>query len=169
MTKTRCNLWRHAGNILWPSWWFLPEVEHHDKCSGTRMLNHTKGSIYQIATVALWGRAGSKGIKTFNSPRARLRHFEAINSVPHHPKHQNVFSQKEHWTFISKHRLKLHIYKNRVLREKKEGKRRRSRKREDNETMENGGKKKREGKKKDLSEIWPWLCPTTVISPPPQE
>lgn len=75
------------------------------------MLNHTQGSIYQAAAVALWGRAVAKGIKTFNSSRARLRHSEALNSVPRHPKYQKVFSQKEHWTFIPKHRLKLHIYK----------------------------------------------------------
>lgn len=95
------------------------------------MLNHTQGSIYQTAAVALWGRAVAKGIKTFNSSRARLRHSEALNSVPRHPKYQKVFSQKEHWTFIPKHRLKLHIYKKTQCI--KGGKRRSIRKREGKE------------------------------------
>lgn len=99
------------------------------------MLNHTQGSIYQTAAVALWGRAVAKGIKTFNSSRAKLRHSEALTSVPHHPKYQKVFSQKEHWTFIPKHGLKAaYIQKTQRI---KGGKRRRIRKREGKEKMEN--------------------------------
>lgn len=136
-----------SGNSLWPSWRFLSEAEHHDKGNGTKMLNHTKGSIYQIAPVAHWGRAMSKGTKTFNSSRARLRHSEAPKYVPHHPKYQNVFLQTEHWTFTSKHKLKQHIYKIQCIkREEREGGR--ERRREGKEMENERGRSKEKGKRK---------------------
>lgn len=59
-----------ARNILCPSWRFLSEAEHHDKGNGTRMLNHTKGSVYQKSSVVHCGRVVSKGIKTFSISRS---------------------------------------------------------------------------------------------------
>lgn len=53
----------------------------------------------------------SKGIKTFNSSRARAGHSEALNYFPHHPQHQNVFSKKEHWALVSKQKVKLCVNK----------------------------------------------------------
>lgn len=53
----------------------------------------------------------SKGIKTFNSSRARAGHSEALNYFPRHPQPQNVFSKREHWAFVSKQKSKLTVNK----------------------------------------------------------
>ena len=96
--------------------------------------------------MALWGRAVSTGMKTLNSPRPQeviLR----LQTLSHIIQNNNVFSQGEHWIFLSKHKFKLHIYKTVYKERRKKGARKRSRGREGKEEMEN--------KKSDLEmEIW---------------
>lgn len=135
-----------ARSFLWPSWWFLSEAAHHDRGDRAGMVNHTNGSIYQKAPMALWGKAVSTGMKTLDSPRPQeviLR----LQTLSHIIQNNNVFSQGEHWIFLSKYKFKLHIYKTVYKERRKKGARKRSRGREGKEEMEN--------KKSDLEmEIW---------------
>lgn len=73
--------------------------------------------------MALKGRTTSKGIKTSNSSRARAGHSEALKYFPHHPQHQNVFSKREHWAFVSKQKLKLRVNKTWCIKREEKGER----------------------------------------------
>ena len=125
-----------ARSFLWPSWRFLSEAAHHDRGAEAGMVNCTNSSSYQKAPVALWGRAVSTGMKTLDSPGPHVD-IPRLQSLSHIIQNSNVFSQREHWTFLSKHKFKLHIHKTVYKERRKKGERKRSRRREGKKEMEN--------------------------------
>lgn len=86
------------------------------------MLNHTNGSVYRKALVALRGSALSKGIKTVNISRARLRHFEAQTMVHVIQTPECIFRERTLTGHSYLHRNKAtYLHKCSVLEEKKKG------------------------------------------------
>lgn len=107
------------------------------------MLNHTKGSIYQIAPVALWGRAMSEGIKTFGSPRARLRHLR-LSSLGHVIQNTRMYFHRKNIEHLYLNTNQSCGYRNTQCIKREERERKKNGRRKGEEAMQCGGKKKSE-------------------------